>query len=109
MAWARATDKRSGWLADPMHAVRYGTSVRVAGQRDVLVEAVKDAALGMYDRRIAFRTEERIRAVPHFDALTADEARRLGSRFDLDFMVTERTLDLPLAFSSGPLRVYRIR
>ena len=109
MAWARQTDKGSGWLADPMHAVRYGTSVRVAGERDVLVEAVKDAAIGMYDRRIAVRTDERIRAVPDFDALTEEDARRLAARYDLDYMVTERPLDLPLAFTSGSLKVYRIR
>jgi hypothetical protein len=109
MAWARQTDKGSGWLADPMHAVLYGTSVRVAGERDVLVEAVKDAAIGMYDRRIAVRTDERIRAVADFNALTEDEARRLGVRYDLDYMVTERPLDLPLAFASGTLKVYRIR
>ena len=56
MAWARTTDSGSGWLADPLHAVVYGTSVRVAGERDVFVEAVKDAAIGMYDRDIAMRT-----------------------------------------------------
>ena len=109
MAWARGTSKDSGWLADPLHAVRYGTSVRVAGERDVLVEAVKDAAIGMYDRRIAVRTDDRARAAANFDALTADEARRIGARYDLDFMVTEQPLDLPLVFSSGALKVYRLR
>jgi len=92
-----------------MHAVRYGTSVRVAGERDVLVEAVKDAAIGMYDRRIAVRTDERIRAVPDFDALTEEDARRLAVQYDLDYMITERPLDLPVVFTSGPLKVYRIR
>ncbi|MBA2303753.1 MAG: hypothetical protein H0W08_14105, partial [Acidobacteria bacterium] len=109
MAWARTTDIDSGWLADPLHAVLYGTSVRVAGERDVLVEAVKDAALGMYDRRIAVRTSERIRAVPDFLRLTPAEARRLGATYDLDYLVTEQMLDLPLAFQEGALRVYRIQ
>jgi hypothetical protein len=109
MAFARSTDKSSGWLADPLHAVLYGTSVRVAGERDVLVESVKDAALGMYDRRIAVRTGERIRAVGEYNELTADEARRLGARYDLDYMITERDLDLPRAFTSGNLHVYRLR
>jgi hypothetical protein len=108
MAWARTTDKRSGWLADPLHAVLYGSSVRVAGERDVLVEAVKDAAIGMYDRRIAVRTDERTRAAAEFDRLTADRARHLGATYDLDFLVTEQALGLPLAFESGPLRVYRL-
>jgi hypothetical protein len=109
MAFARSTDTSSGWLADPLHAVLYGTSVRVAGERDVLVESVKDAALGMYDRRIAVRTGERIRAVGEYNELTADEARRVGARYDLDYMITERDLDLPRVFTSGDLRVYRLR
>ncbi|MEX1129212.1 MAG: hypothetical protein WEB50_11645, partial [Vicinamibacterales bacterium] len=109
MAWARATDKASGWLAHPLHAVFYGTSVRVAGERDVFVEAVKDAALGMYDRRIAVRTDERLRALPDFEGLTPDRARALAAGYDLDYLVTEGTLNLPLAFESGALRVYRLR
>ena len=43
-----------------MHAIMYGTSVRVAGHRDVLVESVKDTAVGMYDRAVALRTRDRI-------------------------------------------------
>jgi hypothetical protein len=109
MAWARTTDKASGWLAHPLHAVFYGTSVRVAGERDVFVEAVKDAALGMYDRRIAVRTDERLRALPDFEGLTPDRARALAAGYDLDYLVTEGTLNLPLAFESGALRVYRLR
>jgi hypothetical protein len=73
------------------------------------VESVKDAALGMYDRQIAVRTDERIRAVGEYNELTADEARRLAARYDLDYMVTERSLALPLVFTSGDLRVYRLR
>lgn len=109
MAWARTTEKTSGWLAHPLHAVHYGTSVRVAGERDVFVEAVKDAALGMYDRHVAVRTEERLRALPHFEGLTAETAQALGAGYDLDYIVTEGTLNLPLAFESGSLRVYRLR
>ena len=109
MAWARTTDKSSGWLADPLHAVYYGSSVRVAGERDVFVEAVKDAALGMYDRDIAVRTDARLRALPDFAGLTPEAARTLGAHFGLDYLVTEAGLDLPLAFQSGRLHVYRIR
>lgn len=109
MAWARTTEKTSGWLADPLHAVRYGTSVRVAGERDVFVEAVKDAALGMYDRRIAVRTDTRLRQLQDFPGLTPEAARTLAARYGLDYLVTEGTLNLPLAFQSGRLRVYRLR
>jgi hypothetical protein len=109
MAWARKTDKASGWLADPLHAVYYGTSVRVAGERDVFVEAVKDAALGMYDRDVAVRTDVRLRALPDFAGLTSQQAQTIGAQFGLDYLVTESTLQLPLAFESGQLHVYRLR
>ena len=39
MAWARTSPLDSGWIAHPMHAIKYGSSVRVAGERDVFVEA----------------------------------------------------------------------
>jgi len=109
MRWARATDTSSGWLADPMHAVLYGTSVRVAGERDVFVEGVKDVAIGMYDRHVAMRTRDRLATLGDFRALTAARARDLGREFSLDYLVTEQALDLPVAFTSGAIRVYRLR
>jgi hypothetical protein len=109
MAWARRTPSSSHWLADPMHAVRYGTSVRVAGERDVLVEGVKDQAIGMYDRGVAMRTRDRLAAVGDFQTLTSSRARELAVAFGLDYLVTDRALDLPLVYSSGPLRVYQLR
>ncbi|MEO5897421.1 MAG: hypothetical protein ABIS06_17155 [Vicinamibacterales bacterium] len=109
MRWARTTDKGSGWLADPMHAVLYGTSLRVAGERDVFVEGVKDAAIGIYDRAVAIRTAARMRELSNFQRLTADDARSLASRYNLDFLVTPAVVDLPVAFVSGELRVYRLR
>ena len=81
MAWARSTPPGSGWLADPMHAVLYGTSLRVAGERDVCVEAVKDAAIGMYERSVAIRTRDRIAAIGDFVALTPERARTLGAQY----------------------------
>ena len=109
MAWARATDVRSHWLADPIHAARYGMSLRVAGERDVFVEAIKDAAIGMYDRRIAMRTRDRLTAIGNFDELTAARARSLAATYDIDYLLAERPFDLPLAFQSGELRIYRLR
>jgi hypothetical protein len=109
MAWARTTPEGSGWMADPMHAIKYGTSLRVAGQRDVFVEAVKDTAIGMYERRIAIRTRDRLADVADFDGLTPHRARSLGARYGLDYLVTERALELPLAFESGTMRIYKLR
>jgi uncharacterized membrane protein len=109
MAWARSTRTGSGWLADPGHAARYGTSVRVAARRDVFVEAIKDGAVGMYDRAVAARTRERVEALGEFTTLTPERARELAQHYDLDYLVSEQRLDLPVEFSSGPLRVYRLR
>jgi hypothetical protein len=109
MAWARTTDVRSHWLADPIHAARYGMSLRVAAERDVFVEAIKDAAIGMYDRAIAIRTRNRLAALGDFSALTAERARALSSLYGLDYLVAERPFELPLAFQSGEVRIYRLR
>ena len=109
MAWARTTPRDSGWLAHPAHAVHYGTSLRVAGQRDVFVEGIKDAAIGMYERDVAMRTRDRLQELQDFDTLTPERARSLGERYRLNFLVTTERLDLPVAYSSGPLFVYRLR
>jgi hypothetical protein len=109
MNWAKTTPKASHWLADPYHAILYGSSVRVAAERDVFVEAVKDAALGIYDRRIAERTAERRAELEEFAGLTVDRARSLAAFYDLDYMVTDRSLDLPVVFQSGALRIYKLR
>jgi hypothetical protein len=109
MAWARASEPGSGWLANPDHAARYGTSVRVAAERDVYVEAIKDGAVGMYDRAVAIRTRNRVEALGDFMTLTPEHARVIARQYDLDYLVTEGRLDLPLAFSSGAIRVYRLK
>jgi hypothetical protein len=109
MAWARASDTSSGWLAAPDHAARYGTSLRVAAERDVFVEEIKDTAIGMYDRPIALRTRDRLAELGDFSTLTAERARELARTYELDYLVIERELPLPLAFQSGALRVYRLR
>ena len=109
MAWARSTPRDSGWLAHPGHAVQYGTSLRVAGERDVFVEGIKDAAIGMYDRDVAMRTRDRLAELQDFDTLTPERAKKLAERYRLNFLVTTQQLDLPVAYSSGPLVVYRLR
>lgn len=108
-AWAQSTRTDSAWLAHPMHAAHYGSSLRVAAERDVFVEALKDSAIGMYDRRIALRTRDRLRAIGDFDSLSAPHARQLARDHELDYLVTEHQVPLPLVFQSGNLRVYRLR
>jgi len=107
-AWASGTPKDTGWIADPMHAARYGTSLRMAAARDVFVEGTKDAAIGMYDRTIAFRTRDRLRELGDVSVLSVEQVRTLGHEYGLGYFVTEQPFPLPLAFEAGAIRVYRI-
>jgi hypothetical protein len=109
MAWARTTSHDSNWLAHPAHAVQYGSSLRVAGERDLFVEGIKDAAIGMYERDVAIRTRDRLLEIDDYDHMTDGRARELAAKYGLDFMVSEAALSLPIAYSSGSLRVYRLR
>ena len=109
MDWLRRQPPATHVLADPSHAWRHATSVRVAAGRDVYLEEVKDTAMAMYSRRVAMRVAERIAAVGDFGALTPAAARALADRFDLDLLVTERSLDLPLAYRNARFSIYRLR
>jgi hypothetical protein len=109
MRFAASTDPSSGWLADPIHAARYGASVRAVGRRDVLIEELKDRAIAMYDRDVAMRVNDRLRALEALPWDTPDGARGLARRFGLDYLVIDRELALPLAHRSGSLYIYRIR
>jgi hypothetical protein len=109
MNWLRQQPLSIHVLADPSHAWRHATSVRVAAGRDVYLEEVKDTAMAMYSRRVAMRVAERIGAIGDFASLTPDSARALAGRFDLDVLVTERALDLPLAYRNARFSVYRLR
>ena len=59
--------------------------------------------------RVALRTRERVEALGDFTTLTPERARELASQYDLDYLVTEQPLDLPLEFSSGAVKIYRLR
>jgi hypothetical protein len=96
-------------LADPGHAWKYGTSVRVSAARDVFLEDVKDSALAMYSRSIATRVVERAQALGDFSALTGDRARELAARYDLDYLVTPAALNLPVAYRNTEFSVYSLR
>jgi hypothetical protein len=109
MAWARQTPTSSGWLADPFHATRYGSSVRAAAQRDVFIEELKDTALAMYDRDVAMRVADRERALTGVAWDSPDGARALARRYDLDYLLTERQVDLPLVHRAGSIFIYRLR
>jgi hypothetical protein len=82
MNWIRRTPPSSHVLADPGHAWKYGTSVRVAGERDVYLEEVKDVALALYSRDVAMRVLGRIQDASGFDVITPDRARALAMQPD---------------------------
>ena len=109
MAWARSIATGSGWLADPAHAVRYGTSVRVAAHRDVFVEAIKDGAVGMYDRSVALRTRDRAREIADFSALTPSRATDLAQSLRPGLSGDRAGARLAARVQSGTVRIYRLR
>jgi hypothetical protein len=109
MAWIRRQPADTHVLADPGHGWKYGTSVRVSAERDVLLEEVKDSALAIYSRDVAARVVERTQAVGDFTSLTADHARELARRYDLDVLVTEADLPLPVAYRNEQFRIYSLK
>ena len=111
MTWLRAQPGALHVLADPAHAWKYGVSVRVAAEKDVLVESSKDAALSMYDHDIAVRTAERQRALDNFDQMTLADVRALAARFDLDVFVDggHRSFELPVLYRNAEFVVYSLR
>jgi hypothetical protein len=109
MRWLRTTPLAAHVLADPGHAWKYGTSVRVAAERDVFLEDVKDSAIAIYSRDVAARVVERARALGPFEALTAARAQALAAQYDLDFLVTTSELPLDVAYRNAQFRVYRLR
>jgi hypothetical protein len=104
----RATPPGTHVLADPDHAWRFGSSLRVLAARDVFLENVKDEAMSLYDQRMAQRIAERRLALGDFEQRTAPELLALGRRFDLDVVVSERDLPLPEIYRNPQFRVYRL-
>jgi hypothetical protein len=109
MTWAQSTPADSSWLADPMHAARYGSSLRAAGRRDVFIEQIKDSAIAMYDRNIAMRVADREQALAEHPWDTADGAQALARAYGIDYLVIDRALPLAEAHRSGSLYIYRLR
>ena len=108
MRWASAQPVGTHFLADPNHAILYGTSVRVASGRDVYLEVVRDTGIAIYSAAVAHRVSRRIAELGDFDALTEDHALSLADRYHLDFLITEHELSLPETQSAGRLHVYAL-
>src|SRR5581483_9844294 len=89
MRWLSRTAPRSHVLADPGHAWKYGTSVRVAAERDVYLEEVKDVALALYSRDVAMRVLGRMEDAADFAELTPARAEALAKQYDLNYLVVD--------------------
>ena len=109
MRWIAAHTPSSTFvLADPGHAWRYGTSVRVAGERDVFLEEAKDTAFALYSESGARRVLGRIARVPPAP-WTLDAVETLSRDFGLDVLVSDQAFPLPVLHESLPFRIYRLR
>jgi hypothetical protein len=108
MRWLRRQRLDTHVLADPGHAWKYGTSVRVSGERDVFIEDVKDSAMAIYSRDVAARLVERAAAIGDFSTLTRERALALAARYDLDVLVTDADLALPLAYRNQQFKIYNL-
>jgi hypothetical protein len=75
----------------------------------VLLEEVKDAAIAMYSRDVALRVRDRADAIGDFSQITRARALALAARYDLDYLVSERPLELPVVFRNARFTVYTLR
>lgn len=105
MNWLRRQPLDVHVWADSGHAFKYGSSVRVAAARDVFLEDSKDSALAMYSREIASRVAERRALMAQSGGLAA-LAATLSNRYGVDYIVTEETLPLTLAYGNDRFHVY---
>jgi hypothetical protein len=109
MHWIAGQPLNVHIVAAPNHSFKYGVSVRVAAWRDVLLEDDKDSAVAMYSRPIAERVVERRNALADFSSLTAASALELGTRFGVDYLVTEAALPLREVYRNSQFKIYALR
>ena len=109
MRWIKAQPAKSHVLADPGHAWKFGTSVRVSAERDVFLEEVKDSAIAIYSRDGALRYNERLSAIGDFTQLSAARVSELADQYDLDYLVAEKNFRFPLAYRNSRFRVYSLQ
>lgn len=111
MTWLRRQPDDWHVLADPGHAWKYGISVRVAAEKDTVLESVKDSAISLYDRDIALRVAGRTQDLLDYDRLTTTRVRALDAEYDLDVVVVESAhhLDLPVLYRNDHFVIYDLR
>ena len=109
MQWISRTPPETHVLADPGHAWKYGSSVRVTGERDVYLEEVKDLALALYSRDVAVEALRRIENIRGYESFSSQQLRALATRYDLDYLVAEHDVDLPVVYRNDQFRVYSLK
>jgi hypothetical protein len=111
MRWVRSQPSDLMVLADPGHAWKYGTSVRVAALHDTVLEYGKDSAMAMYDREIGSRISDRAIALAGFDRLTEEQFKALARRYRVHLLVLERQRDLtlPRLYENARFVIYDLR
>jgi hypothetical protein len=58
---------------------------------------------------VAVEALRRIADAHGFDSLTPEQLRTLAERYDLDYLVVERDVDLPIAYRNEQFRVYSLK
>ena len=112
LTWLRHQPPTWHVLADPGHAWKYGISVRLAAEKDALIETGKDSALAMYDRAIAMRVADRVAATGGYPDLTTAALRDLDARYALDVAIVETGAarhSLPELYRNTQFVVYDLR
>jgi hypothetical protein len=80
----------------------------VSAERDVLLEDVKDASIALSGRPIALRVTERRAALGDFSTIAPDGVQALASRYDLNYLVTDRAMALPEVYRNATFFIYRL-
>lgn len=110
MGWLAAQPVDAHVLANPGHALLYGSSVRVAAHRDVVLEDSKDTAVALYSRALAMRIGERRTSLADFDQLSSDRAAAVSRQYEVDYLITAGApLSFPVAYKNQTFRIYDMR
>lgn len=111
MRWIRSQPPDQMVLADPGHAWKYGSSVRVASLHDTVLEQGKDSAMGMYDRGIGHRISDRAAALSDFGTFSEEQFTTLARRYGARLLVLERQreLTLPRLYQNAGFVIYDVR
>lgn len=107
-SWASRQPVGTHFLAEPGHTGSYGVSLRAASGRDVYLDGIKDVGIAIYSREVAHDVARRTADLGRFQDLDPPRARRLARRYDLDYLISEESIDLPLAQRFGRFNIYAL-